>query len=188
MTAVAHVELEPLDISDIWPVIASVAVPLRDADGRVDETGVRRSALTFYVASGSFQLDGLSGRWRVGVDGSVSVEFLAGEPGVETSRQFLLLLQDLIPVAAAAYLRLLQEAALAAREDVRRPCAELAAAKAETERLQARLDAVLDVIGEFGCDCDCGYAPDECECDEKCEPCLAHRVEAVLNPRRKGGV
>lgn len=90
-----------------WPVLENVAAPMRDANGHLDEAGVRKSTLTFYVTSGTFHVYGLSGRWAVGVDGSIWISpDSPNEASVSgPAPQFLFLLQDLIPLAVAAHLR-----------------------------------------------------------------------------------
>lgn len=95
------------EVGSCWPVLENVTAPMRDANGRLDEAGVRKSRLTFYVTSGVFNVHGLSGKWAVGVDGSI---WISPDSPNETSvsgpaPQFLFLLQDLIPLAVAAHLR-----------------------------------------------------------------------------------
>lgn len=55
---------------------------------------------------------------------------------------------------------------------------------AELEKLEARIAAVLALLGEKGCYCECEHHPDDHGDD--CARCLGCLVEAILHPQPSG--
>lgn len=55
--------------------------------------------------------------------------------------------------------------------------------QAEQDKLRARLESVLSLVGENGCDCECDHGYDDhvvgCDGGDACVRCLACRVESA---------
>lgn len=60
------------------------------------------------------------------------------------------------------------------------------------EKERAKVERVLEVLSQNGCDCECGcdsegHVKSDGHFEEDCEPCLACRIEAAINAKDPTG-